>query len=348
MDEPTRTPSPKDEKVVSTPSLPTLTIPDGGLQAWMSVLGGFLVQFATFGYTSSFGVYQDYYVLKGGYPSSNVSWIGSLQFFLMFAMGFPAGRWFDDGYFRLMSITGTLLYSFSLFMLSLAHPQNYYQLILAQGVGMGLGSGLLLVPAISLQSHYWKRHRALAMGIVLTGSSCGGIVYPIMLNQLFQHSTGFAWGVRASAFLTFGILVIAACVMKTRLPSANERPGFKRPSIISILDRAYSVTLFGTFLVIWGLFFPYFYLQLWVNYHHLSSTLGFYTIAILNAASIAGRVIPNSLADRTGQFNVICPVACVCAALIFAMFGATSAGAVIVFAILYGFFSGACTYVRRP
>ena len=74
------------------------TVPDGGLQAWLSVLGGcvhilcsrcldldsccdirFLICMATFGYSNSFGVYQDYYVLRGASSSSNISWIGSLQ-----------------------------------------------------------------------------------------------------------------------------------------------------------------------------------------------------------------------------------------------------------------------------
>ena len=56
-------------------------------------------------------------------------------------------------------------------MLSLADPRSYYQLILAQGVGMGIGSGLMLVPAISVQAHHWRVRRSLAMGIVMTGES---------------------------------------------------------------------------------------------------------------------------------------------------------------------------------
>lgn len=42
------------------------------------------------------------------------------------------------------------------------------------------------------------------MGIVTSGSSCGGIVFPIMLNKIFERS-GFAWGVRAAAFLILGM-----------------------------------------------------------------------------------------------------------------------------------------------
>ncbi|KAH9921464.1 major facilitator superfamily domain-containing protein [Fomitopsis serialis] len=330
----------KAESQVGIPQ-PVYDIPDGGLQAWGAILGGWLISFCTFGYASSFGIYQDYYVLAGASTSSNISWIGSLQLFFLFFLGLPAGRLFDAGYFRALTLGGSVLYLFCLFMLSLADPTKYYQIILAQGIGMGIGGGLMLVPALSLQGHYWKRRRGMALGLVLTGSGCGGIIYPIMLNHLFNGSTGFHWGVRASAFLTLGLLVLAQFVMRTRLPSAKDRPPQPKPNILAIFtDPPFAFSLFGGFMVVWGLFMPYFYLQLWVNLHGLSSTLAFYTIAILNAASIFGRIIPNMLADRFGQFNVVVPVSAITGALVFVMFASTTTGAVIVFTILYGFFSG--------
>lgn len=62
------------------------------------------------------------------------------------------------------------------------------------------------------------------------GSSVGGIVYPIMLNNLFHGSTGFAWGVRASAFLSLGMLIGANLLMsdKPHKPAAGDT--VNRPS----------------------------------------------------------------------------------------------------------------------
>ena len=54
-------------------------------------------------------------------------------------------------------------------MLSLAHPDKYYQIFLSQGLGMGIGSGLLYVPAMSIQAQHWTKRRPMAMGIVITG-----------------------------------------------------------------------------------------------------------------------------------------------------------------------------------
>lgn len=216
---------------------------------------------------------------------------------------------------------------------------------------MGLGGGLLLVPAMSIQAHHWKKRRSFAMGIVLTGSGFGGVIYPIMLNQLFNSSVGFAWGVRASAFLTLGLLVVANCIMRTRLPSAKDRPADPnaKPAMnVIITDTAFMLGVLGNFLVLWGVYFPYFYLQLWVNLHGLSTTLAFYTIAILNAGSIVGRTVPNHIADKVGQFNVLWPITAITGCLVFAMYGAKSTGAVIVFSILYGFFSGAYIALLAP
>lgn len=57
-------------------------------------------------------------------------------------------------------------------MVSLAHTDIYYQVYLSQGLGLGIGAGLLYVPAVAVQAHHWKKHRAFAMGVVVTGKGC--------------------------------------------------------------------------------------------------------------------------------------------------------------------------------
>ncbi|EKM50355.1 uncharacterized protein PHACADRAFT_178098 [Phanerochaete carnosa HHB-10118-sp] len=323
--------------------------PDGGLRAWMCVAGGWLACFSTFGYASSFGVYQDLYTLTGMSSASNISWIGSLQLCLMFMLGILSGKLLDEGYFHHVCISGSVLYVFSMFMLSLADTSRYYQVLLSQGIGMGLGGGLVLIPAISVQAHHWKKRRSLAMGITFTGSSSGGVVFPIMINRLLHSSIGFAWGTRASAFLITGLLAIANCLMSTRFPNAKTRAN--RPKLNlkeKLTDAPFMITVAGIFLICWGLFLPYFYLQLFVTLHGLSSTFAFYTLAILNGASTFGRTLLNSLGDVYGPLNLLCAAAVVTGALIFAMFGASNTAGAVIFAIVYGFFSGGWLSLLPP
>jgi hypothetical protein len=58
-----------------------------------------------------------------------------------------------------------------------------------------------------------------------------------------------------------------------------------------------------------------------------------------------GRTLPNFLADIYGPFNLVTPFCAIAGILIFAMLGAKSVGGLVVFCILYGFFSGACTII---
>lgn len=56
-------------------------------------------------------------------------------------------------------------------MLSIAHTDKWYQLFLSQGLGTGIGGGLIYIPSLAVQAHRWRTHRSLAMGIVFTGMS---------------------------------------------------------------------------------------------------------------------------------------------------------------------------------
>ncbi|KAG8727385.1 hypothetical protein FRC12_022543 [Ceratobasidium sp. 428] len=186
------------------------------------------------------------------------------------------------------------------------------------------------------------------MGIVTSGSSCGGIVFPIMLNKIFQRA-GFAWGVRSTAFVILGCLIAANLMMRTRLPPKSQRPPVPAPDMKGIVtDTAFQLSVAGAFLVMLGLFLPFFYLQLFAINHGLDHNLAFYSLAILNAASIFGRTIPNFVADKYGPFNLLIPCATISGVLIFAMLGVKSSGALVAFGLLYGFFSGAFISLVPP
>ena len=94
--------------------------PDGGLQAWTQSLMGHLVVFNTWGYIISFGVFQPYYVTALNRPPSDISWIGSVQIFLLFFIGTVSGRSSDAGLFRPTFILGSVFMLLGVFMTSLS------------------------------------------------------------------------------------------------------------------------------------------------------------------------------------------------------------------------------------
>ncbi|TFK71120.1 MFS general substrate transporter [Pluteus cervinus] len=320
---------------------PPAPVFDTGYNAWMTIVGTFLIQFCTYGYVSAFGVYQDFYTrgfLSGETPS-NISWIGSFQLFMSYAPGVLVGRAFDAGYFRLMISVGGFLLVVSMFMLSLAKEGQYYQVFLAQAVGMGLGQALLFLPSIIVIGHHFRRRRALATGIAVSGASVGGIIWPILLNQLSQRTT-FPNAIRATAALTGGLLLVANLIMKTQprpsSASAPAKPNFR----VILLDAPYMVSIAAAFCISLGLFFPYFYLQLYAMDKGVNAELAFYVVAILNAGSVLGRLLPNFFADKLGPYNMLIPCLAISSVLAFSIFGLHSFAGIAIFAALYGFWSG--------
>lgn len=152
--------------------------PNGGTVAWLQVFGSWMLFFNTWGILNCFGVYQTYYESGQLFnaTSSNISWIGSIQAFLVLTIGAVSGPIFDRGHFRYLLLAGSFLVVFGHMMLSLCH--EFWQCILAQGFTIGIGAGLLFVPAIAIMPAYFSSKIGLAIGLAASGSSMGGIIYP--------------------------------------------------------------------------------------------------------------------------------------------------------------------------
>jgi MFS family permease len=119
-------------------------------------------------------------------------------------------------------------------------------------------------PATSVIAHWFSSKRAYAVGVVISGSSLGGVIFPIMLNNLIAQ-IGFSSAVRATAYLISGCLVVSNILIAPRLPPHRLRPAHMRlpkPDVKKILThRAYQIAVLGGFFTTWGFFLPFFYLQ---------------------------------------------------------------------------------------
>ncbi|KAF8148677.1 MFS general substrate transporter [Crassisporium funariophilum] len=347
----------KDDERDLVPS--ATAFPDGGLQAWLTVLGAFLVQYTSFGYINAFGVYQDFYVREylTDFSPSAIGWIGGVQIFLNFSMGVFTGRAFDRGYFYHLMTASVVLHAVAVFMLSLSHQNSYYQVFLTNGVALGLSSGLSYVPcnqcslllngynteknaALGIAGHYFQKRRSLAIGIISSGSALGAVIHPIMLNKLFNGPVGFQNGVRISGALNVFLLVIAAFVIRPRLPPKASHHRF--PIWQWMKEPAYLACIVGGIFCFLGLFFAVFYLQLYAIQHGVDTNFAFYALSILNAASIFGRTIPGSLSPKFGVFNLGAIFTIATGVVILCLVAVKDAAGTAIFAVFFGLFSGAC------
>lgn len=140
-------------------------------------------------------------------------------------------------------------------MLSFAQPQQFYQIFLTQGVGVGISLGFLFLPSVSVISHHFEQKRALAMGIAASGSSCGGIVFPILINKMIERY-GFPWATRIVAFVCLGLMSISLACMRTRPPPRPQVEGPESPSVLTILkDVPYLLAVLASLANVMGVFF---------------------------------------------------------------------------------------------
>jgi MFS family permease len=327
----------KGEPAVEIPTQQQATFPDGGARAWSVAAGAAGVLFSTFGYANAFGVYQEYYEthqLRNESPSA-ISWIGSLQVFFLLGGNLFGGPLFDRFGAKVIWPSATL-YLLSVMMTSLC--KEYYQFLLAQGILGGLSMGMTIAPAFASTGQYFNKKRGAAMGIAVAGSSLGGVVFPIALSKmLYNPKLGFGWTVRILGFLMLAVLGLSCIAIRARLPPRKGR--FFLPSAFKNIQ--FLGVLLAVFLMILGVFMPFFYLPTFAVSRGMSTQLAAYVVSILNAASFFGRVIPGILGDKLGRYNALAAAGLGSGILIFCMPKTSSNAAVIVFAALYGFTSGA-------
>jgi MFS family permease len=130
------------------------------------------------GMTNTFGAFQTYYVnhLLQTMSPSTISWIGSIQTFTMMFVGVFSGRLLDAGYLRPQLCAGIALEVLGLIMASFS--TKFWELVVSQGLCVGLGAGLLYLPGVAVPAQYFSSKVMLATGIVATGSSMGASPFP--------------------------------------------------------------------------------------------------------------------------------------------------------------------------
>ncbi|KAI1097254.1 MFS general substrate transporter [Jackrogersella minutella] len=313
--------------------------PDGGLEAWLVVIGGFCALFSTFGLVNCVGVFVSYYVEGplSNYSASTVSWITSLQVFMMSGLNAVMGRLFDNYGPKWLLIIGTLVYSFGLMMLSLS--TEYYQIILSQGIVSAVGMSAVFNSSTNSVMGWFFKKRAAALGIMVSGSSLGGVVLPIMMNHLIPE-IGFPWTMRILGFMFLALCGFACFTVKSRLPP-RKKPFNVMDYVRPLREPAFLCIVLAAFFFFWGMFLPFNYIELQAKQQGISADIIPYLLPIINAVSIPGRILPGFLGDRFGRFNVMIFISGLSGVITLALWvPGKSTATTVVYGAVFGFASG--------
>lgn len=313
------------------------------------------------GIVNMYGVFQTYYShdIAETSSASAISWIGSIQGFLLCFIGVIIGPLYDLGHSRSLLVVGTCLSLLGIFTTSVC--KSYWELLLAQGVTLGLGMGCLFLPGVTVVSQYFSTRKAFATGIASLGAGigkcflailcywpvltliAGGIVYPIVWTQL-QPKIGFGWATRAIGFIMLPTLIFPLLVIRPLQHPKTPRVLF---NFKSYKDAAFILFGCGVFFGYMGIYVVFFYIELYaMSRAHMSPDLAFYLLALINGGSIFGRIFPNFWADRIGTLNMMSISAFAAAVLGLSLLAIRNVPGIMVFCVLYGFFTG--TFMSLP
>lgn len=179
--------------------------------------------------------------MVGASGTEGGAWISSLQICLLLGGGAVAGPLYDYGYLRALCGGGWFPVVLGMALLSVC--TEFWQLILAYGITIGLGGACLLVPSLAFLSRPFHTRTTFAAGLIVSGGalgkytalsltmkpdmSTGALLYPFILNRLAE-SVSFGWALRALSLVVAITLAVPAGLLREPHRTSVELQFFSR------------------------------------------------------------------------------------------------------------------------
>ncbi|XP_068965938.1 monocarboxylate transporter 10 isoform X3 [Bombus flavifrons] len=244
--------------------------PDGGLRAWMVMIGSFIINGVLF---SVINTYSSIYLelqrrlLESGETgaSSKAALVGSLTIGTTFFLSPISGILTDKIGIQMTTFLGGAIASSGM-LLSSIFSSKVTLLYLTYGVMYGLGASLAYTPSLAILGHYFKRYLGVVNGIVTAGSSVFTTLMPYLIEVILLFF-GLEGTLRFLAMLT--AIVMACAILFKPIPLTSvprdqlkSKSGFKsclkQVVNVSIWKRKrYVVWATSIPLALFGYFVPY-------------------------------------------------------------------------------------------
>ncbi|KAI7894290.1 major facilitator superfamily domain-containing protein, partial [Mucor mucedo] len=233
---------------------------------------------------------------------------------------------------------GLLLASFS---------TQVWHLYLTHGVIYGIGSSIMFYasnsPILFVVPLWFVKHRGIALGIISSGISIGGLVMPLIMEPL-NTRLGAGWCYRILSLICFAVGLLACCIFKNKEVEEKQ----EKPNVRDMFD--FSIAKDGKFLL-WcaadilleaAYNVPYYFLPSYATHLGLSSSQGAVILSAGSGMNAFGRIVSGFLADYVGHVNIIIIYSIISGLANLVIWSyANTFGTLMAFSIIFGFFGGA-------
>lgn len=326
--------------------------------------------FTTCAFIFSYGVYQSLYEEMAstegtpftGSSTALINLVGILAIALM-SMGGPfAMHWSKIYSPQAVIIAGGWIFGIAYILSSFG--KSLWHFALTQGALLGIGASLSYVPTMSVAPTWFDKRRGLAMGVIISGSAVGGMIWPPALRAMITH-LGFRNALRISGCISLALVSVAGYALgwepkfhdqvRLQTQGLRRRTAWIQAPVVNFRvarSKRFVAQALGCFLQSAGYSTPLFFYAAYANTLGYNSTTAANFITLNNASNFISRIAIGYGADRYGRINALFVTTLLSAIAVFAfwipsMFHTTDVskssadGLFIVFTILYGAFASA-------
>ncbi|KAI8641200.1 major facilitator superfamily domain-containing protein [Parasitella parasitica] len=324
---------------------------NGGIYPWLIVLGTFFVLIVVI--FIQIGIMQNYFEqdekMQGvDNLSLQLSFVGTIFNIFINLLG-PLGQ-------VLLSILQPRTVLFisvsicSLGLLLASFCKNVWQLYLTQGAIYGIGSSIMFYIALTIVPLWFVKHKGMALGIISSGISIGGLIMPQIMEPL-NTNLGAAWCYRIMSLICFVVGVLSCALFSNNSEEDSEKKGGSRSSKLALKEMfdfsiiknwRFLLWVFIDILLEGGYNVPYFFLPSYATFLGLSTSQGAAILSTSSGMNAFGRIIYSFIADYVGHVNIVIIYTIISGlSCLLLWVYANTFGVLMAFAIVFGFFGGA-------
>lgn len=264
---------------------------------WVVVAAAFTLMFVGFGAAYAFAAFFKAFQSEFGASRAHVALVFSVAAFVWFVSGAPGGMLADRLGPRRVTGAGVACLVAALWLASRAGSVE--MLYITYSVGIGLGVGLVYVPAVGAVQPWFTANRALASGIAVAGIGAGNFAVPLLATwwiDLFGWRGAYA--VLAVFVLVLGGLSAAAI---RALPRPRAAPAQGATVRAALASRHFRFLYASVVLSCIGLFIPMVHLSPFAQDAGYSDAQGVALVSFIGLGSLLGRFAVGPFADRLGR-----------------------------------------------
>ncbi len=281
-----------------------------------------------------------------------------------------ASAWTKSYSPRTITLVGAVLFAVANILASFG--QSLWHFILTQGLLLGCATCMVYIPAVTVAPGWFTSHQGVAMGIILSGTGVGGVVWAPTLRAL-NTSIGFRSTLRLTGGVSFVLIAASGFILKwdpdserrneaeiqARSTSGNSRTGRHSRLLPPLVDwrivrtRRFAAQTLSAALQSAAYYTPVYFFSSYARSLGFSAAAGANFISLSNGSSAAGKVAIGYIADRYGRINVLLAATMISAISVLGLWlpstvtgdqnprSGDSRALFVAYTVLYGIFAGA-------